>query len=305
MFYKKILTIALLAVTVTAVAQEGKTEQEPARKDSSTVLSSRKPFIELFRPIYLNAGIPVTEKPTSANADVKFQISFALPLWRNMRGSGIDLLIAYSQISVWNLFGHSSPFYDNMYIPGIYARKTWNDPAGMPKRSLLWGIEHRSNGRDDAYSRSVNYILLAYARNYPFGLSLQAVARPGYGWYGDTVTMDVPLKYYGFLQMSATYTTPGAGWEFMASVSPIWNRSIANVNVEIGRRLGKKNNNPYFFIQFHYGYDEAFRDCMDENGPLLDENGNAVYYYAPPIPPKAMIRAGIILSPHNMMRGNL
>lgn len=292
MLRKLFLTMAtLLAVMVTGMAQE---------TDSVKVS-----FIELFRPIYLTTGIPVTEKPTAENADVKFQVSFALPLWRNMRGSGIDLLVAYTQLSVWNLYGHSSPFYDNTYIPGIYARKTWKDPEGQPKRMLLWGIEHRSNGRDDAYSRSVNYVILSYARQYPFGLSLQATARPGYGWYGDKMTFDIPLKYFGLLQLSATYTTPGAGWEFMASATPVWNRSIANVNVELARRLGKKHNNPYFFLQFHYGYDEAFRDCMDSNGPVMDEDGNVPYNRATPLPPRAMIRAGILLTPHTMMRGNL
>ena len=299
MLQKKILILALLAMTGTALAQEREQPQEPVPG------REKHAFIEMFRPIYINSGIPVTEKPTAANADVKFQVSLALPLWRDMRSSGIDLLVAYTQVSLWNLYAHSSPFYDNMFIPGIYARKTWKDAEGIPKRTLLWGIEHRSNGRDDGYSRSVNYLLVAYARDFPFGLSLQAVARPGYGWYGDKIPMDVPLKYYGFLQLSATYTTPGGGWEFMASASPLWNKSIANVNVELARRIGKRHNNPYFFIQFHYGYDEALRECMDSNGPIVDENGYAPYTAAPPLPPRAVIRAGILVTPHTMMRGNL
>ena len=265
----------------------------------------RHSFIELFRPIYLNTGIPVTEKPAAENSNVKFQVSFALPLWRNMRGSGIDLLMAYTQISIWSLFAYSSPFYDNTYIPGIYARKQWMDPDGLPAHSLMWGLEHRSNGRNDAYSRSVNYALLTYARSFRSGLTLEATARLGYSWYGDQTTFDVNLRYFGFVQGSLTYVTPSGGWEFMLSATPLWNRSIANVNAEIGRRIGKKHNNPYFFIQFHYGYDEAFRDCMDSNGPVVDEDGKVPYYHGAPIPPRAMVRAGLILTPHNFMRGNL
>lgn len=296
MMWHKLLTVtALVAITVMAGAQEIRQE---APKE-------RRPFIEMFRPIYLTTGIPVTEKPAAENADVKFQLSFAIPLWRDMRGSGIDLLVAYTQMSLWNLYGYSSPFYDNTYIPGIYARKIWKDDGGVPMRTLLWGLEHRSNGRNDAWSRSVNYVLLSYGRDYPFGLSLQAAARLGYGWYGDKVTFDVPLKYFGLFQLSATYATPGKGWEFMASATPVWNRSIANVNVEIARRIGKRHNNPYFFVQFHYGYDEALRDCMNVNGPLVNEDGTVPYKAGTPVQPRAMVRAGVILTPHTMMRGNL
>lgn len=295
MWCKKILVMVLGAITVMAAAQE--IPQEAPKE--------KRPFIEMFRPIYLATGIPVTEKPTAENADVKFQVSLAIPLWRDMLGSGIDLLVAYTQLSLWNLYGYSSPFYDNTYIPGLYARKSWKDADGVPMRTLLWGIEHRSNGRNDAWSRSVNYVLLSYGRDYPFGLSLQAAARLGYGWYGDAVTFDVPLKYFGLFQLSATYATPGKGWEFMTSVTPVWNKSIANVNVEIARRIGKKHNNPYFFIQFHYGYDEALRDCINVNGPLVNEDGTVPYKAAAPLPPRAIVRAGVILTPHTMMRGNL
>ena len=64
-----------------------------------------------------------------------------------------------------------------------------------------------------------------------------------------------------------------------------------NVNVEAARRIGRRNNNPYLFVQFHYGYDEALRDWLkDSNGPLA---------------PRAMLRFGLLLTPHNFMRGCL
>ena len=259
----------------------------------------------MFRPLYLSTGLPVTEKPSWENADVKFQVSLELPLWRNIKGSGIDVLVAYTQISLWNFYAHSSPFYDNTYIPGLYARKVWKEDDGFPLRTLIIGAEHRSNGRDDEYSRSLNYGLISYARSWRSGLVLQANLHIGPGWYGDKLGWDLPLKYYGLLQMSATYTTPSKGWEFLVSASPLYNSSIANVTAEIARRIGSKHNNPYFFVQFHYGYDEAFRECIDSYGPLILEDGTVPYYGGKPVPPRAMLRFGILITPHSVMRGNL
>lgn len=273
------------------------TAAAPAAVDSevqsdSAVEKRVQPIIEMFRPLYFIGGFPVSEKPDKNNADLKFQLSLAIPIWRNIGGSGIDLLAAYTQISLWNFFARSSPFYENTYIPGFYARKAWLSDQGKPVRTLLWGYEHRSNGRDDTYSRSINYLLVCYTRSFDVGLHLQATARLGQGFYGDVATWDIYSRYFGPLQLSVTYTPPDEGWELMFSATPIWNRSIANVNVEVGRRIAsRKARNPYFFVQFHYGYDEAFRDCIDVDGI--------------PVPPRAFVRFGILVTPHSVLRGCL
>ena len=260
---------------------------EPAEEPAAAP-KKKQAFIEMFRPLYLTSGFPVSQTPDRTNADVKFQLSLALPIWRDMGGSGIDLLAGYTQISLWNLYAYSSPFYDNTYIPGLYARKRWTDAGGRPVRSLLWGYEHRSNGRDDTWSRSINYLLVSYTRSFDFGLHLQAAARLGQGFYGDVATWDIYSKFFGPLQLSAGYTTPDEGWDFMVSVTPIVSRSIANVNVEAGRRIAsRKAGNPYFFIQFHYGYDEAFRDCVYGSDP------------------RAFVRFGVLVTPKGVMRTNL
>ena len=290
---RKILCIVLCLLPILAQAQE----QNYSEK--------KHHFIEMFRPLYLTTGLPLMEKPSWDNSDVKFQLSFEIPLWRDIKGSGIDILVSYTQISIWNFYAHSSPFFDNTYIPGIYMRKVWREDDGFPLRTIIAGAEHRSNGRDDAYSRSLNYALVGYSRSYRSGLVLQANLRIGPGWWGDVLNWELPLKYYGLLQMSATYTTPSRAWEFVVSASPLWNRSIANVNAEIARRIGRKHNNPYVFIQFHYGYDEALRECMDSYGPVIEEDGKVPCLYGTPVPPRAMLRFGILITPHSTLRGNL
>ena len=295
--------VLALAPGPLALAAETSVASAAAEPQAST---ARPSFIEMFRPLYFTGGFPVSERPDKNNADLKFQLSLAIPIWRNIGGSGIDLLAAYTQISLWNFFARSSPFYENTYIPGFYARKAWLSEEGKPMRTLLWGYEHRSNGRDDAYSRSINYLLVSYTRSFDFGLHLQAAARLGQGFYGDVATWDIYAKYFGPLQLSATYATPDEGWEFMLSATPIWNKSIANVNVEVGRRIAsRKAGNPYFFVQFHYGYDEAFRDCIDVNGPVVEAENKVPYLNGEPASPRAFVRFGILVTPKSVMRGNL
>ena len=168
-------------MTVTAWGQEEQEIQDVPE-------APKHHFIEMFRPLYIVSGIPVTEKPTLENADVKFQVSLELPLWRDMRGSGIDLSVAYTQISVWNLYAPSSPFYDNAYIPGVFCRKVWNGADGLPRHTALWGIEHRSNGRSDAYSRSINYVLATR-----FSLDHGYLTLEGTWQKGSEVTIDIPM----------------------------------------------------------------------------------------------------------------
>ncbi len=96
------------------------------------IAQDRPHFIEMFRPLYLTTGVPLTEKPTKDNADVKFQLSLEIPIWRNIGGSGIDLLAAYTQISLWNFYAHSSPFQP-VLRQYLYPRALW--PQGLGRRA--------------------------------------------------------------------------------------------------------------------------------------------------------------------------
>ena len=44
---------------------------------------------------------------------------------------------------------------------------------------------------------------------------------------------------------------------------------------------------------------------MDSYGPIAEEDGNIPYHSGTPLPPRAMVRAGILITPGGMMRGNL
>lgn len=71
-----------------------------------------------------------------------------------------DLYLAYTQTSVWDLESESKPFYDTSYRPSaFYQRRDMFDMLGA-RFSLRAGIEHESNGKGGADSRSINTLFV-------------------------------------------------------------------------------------------------------------------------------------------------
>lgn len=242
-------------------------------------------LVEIFRPNYFIVGLPLDRRPDEDNCNVKFQASVRLNLFRNVgKNKDWDIFAAYSQISVWNLFGESSPFYDNTYIPGFYVYHPMRNKAGEVANSVLFGFEHRSNGRAGDLSRSINYLFASYTHYFPCNLMLQATGRFGYGYVDEGKGFEMLTHYHGLVTFSGAWTTPKRDFEAMFSVSPVFSGSIANVTAEISYRLSERLGNPYVFLQFHYGYDEAQRDCN------------------PGMRPVPMLRFGLTYTPHTLMR---
>jgi phospholipase A1/A2 len=125
-----------------------------------------------YRPTYV---LPVAynpdinEEPLEANGitsnnmqdvEIKFQISFLLPVWREAFGGFGDLCFGYTQISVWQAYDRedSSPFRDTNYEPEFFLRKdTDYDLFGLHGRMIMLGAVHQSNGRgNEELSRSWN-----------------------------------------------------------------------------------------------------------------------------------------------------
>jgi len=125
-----------------------------------------------YRPIYVlpltyNSDInkkPIEEQGIASNnlknVELKFQISFMLPVWADAFGGFGDFCFAYTQISIWQAydFDDSSPFRDTNYEPEFFLRKdTDYHLLGLHGRMITLGAVHQSNGRgSDVISRSWN-----------------------------------------------------------------------------------------------------------------------------------------------------
>ncbi|MGL5393003.1 MAG: phospholipase A [Shewanella sp.] len=98
------------------------------------------------------------------NDEVKFQISLAFPIWKGIFGENSLLGASYTQRSWWQLSNtqESAPFRETNYEPQLFVGwATQHQFAGWTLRDIELGINHQSNGREEATSRSWNRM---YAR---------------------------------------------------------------------------------------------------------------------------------------------
>jgi phospholipase A1/A2 len=127
------------------------------RAEESAAAEFFKEHISGYEPFYFIAG------PDYPNA--KFQISFKYQLFSNT-GPLVKTLpafkglhIAYTQTSLWDLTSTSKPFVDTSYKPEAFYTMERVDGgrwADWLRLDLQAGLQHQSNGKSGADSRSLN-----------------------------------------------------------------------------------------------------------------------------------------------------
>ena len=213
--------------------------------------------MEQFRPLYFIGGVPLQGPVDKTTTDLKFQMSLAIPLWKDIGDrDGMDLSFGYTQVSLWDFFDDSSPFKENVFIPGVYL----NIPVRQNK--ILFGLEHRSNGRPmrgtsgDTFSRSVNYLLGEYDAFLSCGLVLKAQLRAGLGYYDEELTQEVFWRYLGYADFVVGYHRNK--WALSLSTTPIFGPFDVNIEACASYDIGFCS----LFAQYNRGYGEAICDWV-------------------------------------------
>jgi phospholipase A1 len=133
-------------------------------------------------------------------SEVKFQVSFKMPVATGLFGTKTDLLAAYTSTSWWQVFNDdvSSPFRETNYEPEIFFRH-YSGAELWGMKFLNWdaGFNHQSNGRAEPLSRSWNRIL--GSTNVELTDDLVLNVRAWYRIPEDSEDDDNPhmRKYYG------------------------------------------------------------------------------------------------------------
>ena len=99
------------------------------------------------------------------NQELKFQISFRVPLYNRMFGENGDLWFAYTQLSFWQAFNwaQSAPFLETNYEPELgLTFHTDFSLLGLKHRLFTVGLAHQSNGRGEPLSRSWNRLWVSF-----------------------------------------------------------------------------------------------------------------------------------------------
>jgi outer membrane phospholipase A len=125
--------------------------------EESAAVEFFKEHFSGYEPLYFVAG--------GDYPNAKFQISFKYQLFSNT-GPLVKILpavkglhIAYTQTSLWDLTSTSKPFVDTSYKPEVFyvmRRVDGGHWADWLRLDLQAGLQHQSNGKSGADSRSLN-----------------------------------------------------------------------------------------------------------------------------------------------------
>lgn len=109
----------------------------------------------------INYFMPLSySSPNSFKKDIssQFQISLKKLIFDDILGFNEKYYFAYTQISWWDLYADSAPFYETNYRPELFVE------FPLKYRNLInlkFGFLHDSNGKDDELSRSWNRLYVA------------------------------------------------------------------------------------------------------------------------------------------------
>jgi phospholipase A1 len=99
---------------------------------------------------------------TLTKPEVTFELSFKAKIWQDVLGKDMDLWIAYTQRSFWQLyhFEDSSPFRETDYEPEVLLNfRTRFEILGLKTRFIQVGVNHQSNGQSEPLSKSWNRLV--------------------------------------------------------------------------------------------------------------------------------------------------
>jgi phospholipase A1 len=94
--------------------------------------------------------------------EAAFQLSFKAKVWQDVLSAPVDLWVAYTQRSFWQVYhvDESSPFRETDYEPeAVLNVRTRLTLLGLTMRFVQVGIDHQSNGQREPLSRSWNRVV--------------------------------------------------------------------------------------------------------------------------------------------------
>jgi len=233
------------------------TESEPKPFEPGQFL---KEHLSGYEPMYFVAG------PDSPNA--KFQISLKYQLLNN-KGSlarQVPLLkglhVAYTQTSLWDWNQASAPFLDSSYKPEIlynWECVAGGGPTNWLRLDLQPGLQHESNGKDGADSRSLNIAYLRPTLTLGRDNHFQLVLQPCVWVYLGDLSDNPDIAYYrGYADLRAVI-----GWQQNLQLSAIGrlgssgNKGSLQLDLTFPLMKLWRNFNAYLDAQYFVGYGES------------------------------------------------
>ncbi|HEX7046808.1 MAG TPA: phospholipase A [Gammaproteobacteria bacterium] len=161
-FLPAICALSLLFATAASAADDEDAETDAAADQEHPLRLPSRIDEDPTRDFALTSNEPIYFV-VGGNDDStgKFQFSFQYRIFDGDSGfvdewPWLDAMhFAYTQTSVWDLLGDSSPFKDTTYRPSLFWQKIGRSDTYAPD-FLRLGYEHESNGEDLEDSRSID-----------------------------------------------------------------------------------------------------------------------------------------------------
>lgn len=198
----------------------------------------------------------------------RFQLSFKYRLFDVGSGFGqrqpwlSGLYFGYTQNSLWDLSSQSKAFRDTSYRPSIFWKWDREDDKTFID-SFRAGLEHESNGRDGARSRSINiaFIRPEWHKSLAKGHELQFTPKI-YRYFERSENPDI-AQYRGHVDWRLRYDA-AAEWVATA-VARRGTSGKGSLLLDVSKRSRDLRFGPiggYYHVQYFSGYGE---DILDYN----------------------------------------
>lgn len=194
--------------THTAENAPNKVTIAPAGADKPMILIASpedEPPLSVNEPMYFLVG-----SNSERDVDSRFQLSFKYrPFDPGARVAQYlpalsNLYFGYTQTTLWDIGADSSPFKDTSYRPSLYYK--WLG-SGRDIRPAQWqfGLEHESNGRDGADSRSINIAFVKPTWYLDLANGRRLTLSPKFYSYLEKYDNSDIHRYRGYVDWQARY----------------------------------------------------------------------------------------------------
>jgi len=210
-------------------------------------------------PMYFVAG------NSGGNRNAKFQLSFKYRIFQpdDPRSHGLidNLYFAYTQFSLWDLQSPSAPFRDTNYRPSLYyfLPDLGIQNGILSRMAVATGLEHESNGRDGAQSRSIN---MAFVRpTFSFGNLNDYHLRISpkiYAYIGSREDNPDIARYRGNVDLNIAFGKPD-GFEFSSTLRKGSASNYGSIDSQLSYPVTKLLPGAAGFLMasVFYGYGES------------------------------------------------
>ena len=222
-------------------------------------------------PIYFVYG------PKAPGAKFQFSFKYRLLDFQGDAASTAQRTVqfGYTQRSLWDIAGDSSPFYDTSYMPSLFYESLAAQSEVNRAGPLTWvgfqaGYQHESNGQGSTDSRSLNTLFVRPAVIIGSPEEWHMIVAPKIWAYVGDLSNNRNLKdYRGYGELFVVLgKNGGTALAYTGRAGRDFNHFTTQLDLTIPARTKLLDFASYFLIQYFDGYGESLRDYDKKSSAL-------------------------------------